>query len=391
MTTTAEAPARVRVPALARGEGVAAEAREAADGIARFALAHMDPSRRDRLWPTDYTVYETNPLSLAVGACGTALFLQDALGALPDEARRWLLEQPRSAGRIPPGLWTGLAGIAVALQRLGEAEAAWACMREAAGSPLLYAEAGLHQGAAGWGAANLRMHEATGRGWHLERAVETGEALLRASRTAPEGRFWPNPSGRVPLGYGYGAAGVGAFLLALSRAVDEPRFRAAAVEAMEHDLAHAVVVEGVSWWGSAVGDHIVLPYWMQGAAGMGELLLRFHRALGDERWLELARQAAEPVRGLFSVTPAQFDGMSGMGEFLLDLHAATGDEEYRHRACEMARSVLCYRIDGDEGVAFPGRHLGRITLDYAQGSAGVGAFLLRLAEGGTSLHHVLLP
>src|SRR5262249_17433814 len=45
------------------------------EGISEYILAKADPSREDRLWPSDYRLFSTNPLSVGYGAVGTALFL----------------------------------------------------------------------------------------------------------------------------------------------------------------------------------------------------------------------------------------------------------------------------------------------------------------------------
>src|SRR5437868_1876016 len=88
------------------------EVRETLFRLAQHVLASMDLKRKDRLWPADPVVFQTNPLNLAHGACGTALFLFDILGELPAEARAWLLNQPVDTASYPPGLYSGIAGVA---------------------------------------------------------------------------------------------------------------------------------------------------------------------------------------------------------------------------------------------------------------------------------------
>ena len=48
-------------------------------------------------------------------------------------------------------------------------------------------------------------------------------------------------------------------------------------------------------------------------------------------------------------------------------------------AHRVARGVLLFQIRrGDEGIAFPGDELWKISCDYLTGSAGIGLFLARL-------------
>lgn len=65
---------------------------------------------------------------------------------------------------------------------------------------------------------------------------------------------------------------------------------------------------------------------------------------------------------------------------MLDVYRSTGDEEYWNKACDIAETILWFRVEDDGGIAFPGRWLNRITHDYATGSAGIGMFLSRLVE-----------
>lgn len=178
--------------ALAADEGLPAhpdaEVRRTLRGVADTLLRTHDGRRTDRLWPADYMVFTTNPLSVAYGACGPALLLRRAAGArgpaaaLPAEVASWMLGQPLGTDTYPPGLYVGLAGIAWAFHDLGWEDRAEAVMAMTYASPLLYAEPGMFLGIAGWGLASLRFHARTGKQVHLDRAVQAGEELLRTAR-----------------------------------------------------------------------------------------------------------------------------------------------------------------------------------------------------------------
>ncbi|HEX7089414.1 MAG TPA: lanthionine synthetase C family protein [Longimicrobiales bacterium] len=356
------------------------ELAEAPKAIARFILGTTDTSRRDRLWPSHFLVYSTNPMSIAYGASGTALFLQDVFGELPEDISHWLLDQPLDTASYPPGLYLGLAGIAYALAELGFPARGEEVMHMAYRSPLLFADPTMLIGAAGWGWASLYFHDRTGDAEYLERAIAAGAHLLATAEREDGLLSWRHSlDGRVHFGFAYGASGIALFLLHLGLRTGDHEFMAAAVGALEHDLRNAHVTREGLAWGRFPGDHLVEPYWLHGGAGVGTTVLRFYEELGDTYYLDFAERIAESLRAKFTLLPGQWEGMSGIGEFHIDMWRLTGDASYRDAAADLAESILLYRIPRPGGMAFPGRWLDRISTDYATGSAGVGAFLQRLA------------
>jgi lantibiotic modifying enzyme len=291
-----------------------------------------------------------------------------------------MLAQPLGVDRYPPGLYVGLAGIARAFAWFGHHDRADDALRLAYTSPLLFDEVGISHGIAGWGLASLSAYAETGNATHLDHAVRGGERLLEvAIADAEGGRHWTSPSdGQTYIGYAHGTSGIAGFLLNLSIATGDPRFRSAAIDGIEFTLRHAYGDDRKLQWFSHVGGRVVYPYWRHGTAGVATSLLRFYDALRDERYLSAARRAAAGLRMLFSSFPGQFDGMSGVGEFLLDMYDITGEGHYHRMAVELAEGVLCFRVETDGGVSFPGRALLRLSTDHAFGSAGTGAFLQRI-------------
>ncbi|WP_031002471.1 lanthionine synthetase C family protein [Streptomyces sp. NRRL F-5727] len=376
------------------GDGVPAcpeaEVRRTVDGIAGLLLRTFDERRTDRLWPADYTVFATNPLSVAYGACGPALLLGSRMrggaapaAGLPPEVAAWMLGRPLDNDTYPPGLYVGLAGIAWAFHDLGWEERGEAVMTLLRSSPLLYDDPSVFLGVAGWGLASLRFHARTGRQLHLDRAVQAGEHLLRTAEREGDTCSWRSSlDGLVHYGYGYGASGIALFLLHLHLATGEERFRSYAVRGLEFDLGRASESSLGLQWQRVEGDPVVYPYWIHGGAGVGSVLVRFHQLLGDERYGELARRVADDTFVTYSYAPGLFEGLAGIGEFMLDMYRCTGDEVYRDRASAIARTVLWFRVEEEGGIAFPGRWLNRIAHDYATGSAGIGMFLSRLVAPG---------
>ncbi|MDQ6770889.1 MAG: lanthionine synthetase C family protein [Gemmatimonadota bacterium] len=353
--------------------------RECVTGVAKDIVSTTTTDRDDRLWPADFMVYQTNPLNLSYGACGTALFLLQALGGIPLEAEAWILRQRLSTSTYPPGLYIGLAGVARAFAWMGHMDRAEEALNLAYKSPLLFDEAGIVHGMAGWGLASVSMHSDTGNPTHLDQAVMAGEHLLAMAKVDQDGQYWPSPSdGHIHLGYAYGTSGIACFLLRLYGETGDARFRSAAIEAMNFTLQHAYKEDEKLRWFSHVGGGTLLPYWRHGTSGIGVALLRFYEMLHEDRYLEAARRAASGVQMCFAAFPCQFDGMSGVGEFLLDMHNVTHEEQYYRYAVDLAESILCFQIETEGGKSFPGRGLARLSADYAYGSAGTAAFLQRV-------------
>jgi hypothetical protein len=366
--------------------------RETLRGLARHMLASMDTRRTDRLFPPDLMAFQTNALNLAHGACGTALFLHDTLGEVPHVVREWLLAQPVEVATYPPGLYSGLAGLAWSFLELGLTERALELLERVPRSPLAFQAADMFDGAAGWGLASLAFHLRTRDARHLEMACQAGEYVVKVAERSDAGVCWRNEAeGSVRLGFGYGGSGVAFFLLCLWRVTREARYLETARRAMDFEVAHAKEQDGGLVWGTATDDSGHRPYWLRGGAGVASTLIRFFEVLKEERYLELAHQAARGCAVFFSAAPHLFEGLASMGETLLDMYRVTGEPRYLEQARRKAMQTLLYRIDRPQGVAFPGRYLLRISHDYGMGGAGIGLFLHRLVGLGPRRFHDLFP
>lgn len=354
--------------------------------IARYILSTTDTSRRDRLWPAHMLVFETNPLSIAYGACGIALFLHEVNGGLPDPVRAWLLDRPIETRFYPPGLYLGTAGIAYAFDRLGFTERALEVMPLVYESPLRDSDASMVLGIAGWGWTSLHFWDRTGNSVFLEHAVDGGDQLLRSAEVEGDTLCWRHSGdGSIHFGYGYGAAGVALFLLELAKRTGEQRFGDAAHRALAHDIGKRVETETGVGWRRYADDTLIEPYWLHGNAGIGTTLLRFYEQTADPEIGALIRTAADSTCIQFSVLPGQWEGMAGIGEFLLDTARILDLPRYRDAAVQLAKTLLWYRVETDDGWAFPGASLARLSTDLATGSAGIGLFLHRLQSGGPRL------
>lgn len=346
-----------------------------------FMKANAEPRRKDRLFPADSAVFETNPLGLAHGAAGALYALRKIEGRVAPELIDWLASVEPSADALPPGLYHGLSGVAWALLDLGRGQAAAAALDKCSGHALLRRSPDLYHGLAGWGMTNLHFWRMTGDPRRLEAAREAGEALLSAAEDREQGLCWPGKDGAVPFGLAHGASGIGLFLLYLDRAAGGG-FETAARRALDFDIAQAMETDngGLSWSRGSDGKMLALPYWKYGSAGVGVAALRFYKATGLERYRDLVEKIFVDCDRKYAVYPGRNDGLAGIGEFLLDAFLETGDVKFRDSALRLARGIELFAIEDGDGAAFPGNGLSRISCDLATGAAGIALFLDRLAR-----------
>ncbi|HLN63648.1 MAG TPA: lanthionine synthetase LanC family protein, partial [Symbiobacteriaceae bacterium] len=204
------------------------------------------------------------------------------------------------------------------------------------------------------------------------------------------GSYWPSPDGKIPVGYAYGASGIALFLLYLYLASGEERFVRVGRAALDFDLSCRVVESGLATFPElAENSTLLLPYWRAGSAGVATTMLRYMQVAGNEDLLTIFDQVLPDVCRKYTVSPGLFTGLSGLGNLLLDCHQVTGDTRYLREAHRTAEGILLYKLERPSGVAFPGDHLYRISVDYGHGSAGVGLFLHRLLHGGPNFNLLL--
>ncbi|WP_225413696.1 class III lanthionine synthetase LanKC [Stigmatella hybrida] len=349
------------------------------EGLKTFILDSADYNRDDRLWPTRPELYWSNPLHLSYGATGTAYFLQRAMGEVPRPVLDWMVNHFKPSD-YPPGLFSGLSGVAWAFLDFGLQAQAEAAMEAAVGSPLIYEHPDLFWGTSGWGLANLAFWHRTGADRYLKRAMDAGEHMLRTKLENAQGAYW-ELNGTMPLGFGHGNSGVALFLLGLHAACKEERFLDAAIKGLDFEMANCEQLEGSVLWFPRVNAPLSAPkspHMRHGSAGVGTALLRGYRATGDERLRKFADRCANTVSERHTNKLWWEYGLAGYGEFLLDMYLFLGDERYLNNAFHLAEAILPHRMTRKNGFAFASQDLFRISCDFGAGSAGVGLFLHRL-------------
>jgi hypothetical protein len=363
--------------------------RKDVERILDYIMSVATYERRDRLYPAWGAVFNTNPLSIAYGACGVAYVINKVKKGVPDRVLEWILAANKKQSLYPPGLYLGLGGVAWTLLDLGAQEAAKNVLESTYDHPLLYESSDLFYGAAGWGLVNLKFFVESGDEKYLRNAERAGCVVAARAHTDSQGLFWPTEDG-IPLGYAHGASGISLFFLYLYLASNKDQFLDIGRRALDFDIAHAYDTGGggLSWKRAVEGANVVFPYWRYGSAGIGMVILRYYRLLKLPDYKRILGGIVLDTSRKYAVFPGFFIGLAGIGEFLLDYYQITGESEGLTGAGRVAAGLSLFRIDRPDGLAYPGERLRRICCDFGTGSAGVGHFLHRLASQSEGAFHL---
>ncbi|MQS08925.1 class III lanthionine synthetase LanKC [Streptomyces alkaliphilus] len=339
------------------------------ESMVRAILSSADPGRTDRLFPGDIAQFaEGGGTCLAHGAAGVLYALAE-VGADPyPEGERWLLDRVAQPDpRTPPGLYDGLAGVALALHRLGHAERA-----------LELTEALCLPGRAkGWEHLPVDLFGGlAGIGLTLDHLADAGagEAARRGAESIAE-RFADHPSLVGPVGPDsragllHGASGAALFLIRRYERDGETARLDAAGAALRRDLSRCVPDRS----GTLLVDEgsRLMPYVGAGSVGIAMVLDAYLAHRPHEEDLARARAAILPAaRSRFYVQPGLFRGRAGM---ILHLARTPLDGPAKDRERDLSEQVdamAWYAVALGGGTAFPGDQMMRLSMDLATGTAG---------------------
>lgn len=347
---------------------------------------HAVAPRSDRFVPAGPEVFESHPYGIAHGAAGVLHAYQRSKRPPPPNLLPWLCAGIRAGGERGDGLIGGDAGIAWVLFDAGETALALSLLQASSIEGAICEAPGLDDGVAGWGLARLKAWHATREPACLGAAIDAGAWLL--ARAKAEGRmlYWQTGKHQA-LGLGRGASGVALFFLQLHLATHEPAYLETARRALDFDLAQAAVgADEIPSWPAWRDTGSVLPYLREGTAGVLAIAARMHACTGDARYRTAIIGAERDLFRRHAIRPGLFDGLAGIGDALLDLAAFLPDRAplYREEALRVAHGITPFLLPRGDALAVPGSELARISCDLATGNAGVGAFLDRLAHGGSA-------
>ena len=260
---------------------------------------------------------------------------------------------------------------------------------------LMYGTAGTLLGA-------VYLYSLTGASEFLDDALLSADRLALARLPAPNGRrgcCWEisaSPDGpAIPyLGLLHGSAGLGLALAHLARVTGDEGHLEIAASGAELLLEEATPAPGsVPSLGRATDDKaLTWPRYLDdtghgvqahchGAGGIGQFLLMLHGLRPDPRYLSAAEGAAWTILGRSAreTRTGPCHGLSGAGHFFLDLYQACQAPQWLTFAQQCGDRLQAYRIAERTGVyTMDGKNA--VSADLMIGYAGVGGFLLRLAD-----------
>jgi tRNA A-37 threonylcarbamoyl transferase component Bud32 len=336
---------------------------EARGALARAILASATPERDDRLFPGDIQQFGGGALGLAFGAAGVLYALDvTGCGVLP-EHENWLAEHATDPERGSGlGLYDGLHGAAYGLAHLGRRDAAAKVLDICLSERWERLGIDLHGGLPGV-ALNLA---------HLSdelSAPELREAAARAAQIVADHVVAAEGAPARP-GLMRGMSGPALMFIRLYERTGDANLLDLAARAIGLDLDGCVTDKNGALH---VNDGSrMLPYLGRGSVGIGMVIDDYLAHREDERLREAQGKIRTAALTRYYAQSTLFSGRAGM---LLHL-ARQGDP----RAATHVRDMAWHALSYGGGLAFPGEHLLRMSMDLATGTAGV---LLAL---GAALH-----
>jgi lantibiotic modifying enzyme len=254
------------------------------------------------------------------------------------------------------------------------------------------------------------FHKTGDRAW-LDLAARAGTRLIELGRPANGGLKWAMDPDfpRLMPNFSHGTAGIAYFLAALYQETGRREYLDAALAGAKYLLSIAKTDGASCLVFHDEPDNKSLYYlgWCHGPVGTARLFYLLSVATGDTSWLDWVRKSAN---GLLQSgipeheTPGFWNnagiccGLAGVGEFFLDLYQALGDKGYLAFSKRVASRLLAKgTVEEGKMSWLQAEHRTRpdylfAQTGYMQGAAGIGTFLLRLADvDGPMKKRVVFP
>ncbi|MCO5970838.1 class III lanthionine synthetase LanKC [Actinoallomurus soli] len=334
---------------------------DARSALSRAILASATPERDDRLFPGDIQQFGGGALGLAYGAAGV-LYALDVTGC-PVEHTDWLI---RHATNPEPGsglgLYDGLYGAAFTLAHLGHLEAAGKVVDLCLGERWERLGTDLYGGLPGVALTLERLAGPLEAPALRDAAAKAAEIVADQVLAATEAPARP--------GLLRGMAGPALMFIRFYEHTGDPNLLDLAAAAIRLDLRRCVTdKEGAL---HVEDGSRILPYLGRGSVGIGLVIDDYLAHREDERFREAREGIRLAAKSVYYAQAGLFGGRAGM---LLHL-ARQGDPRMAAHIRDLAWHALSY----EDGLAFIGENLLRLSMDLGTGTAGV---LLAL---GAALH-----
>ncbi|MFD4957874.1 class III lanthionine synthetase LanKC [Microbacterium sp. NPDC058389] len=335
-------------------------------------IADATPEREDRLWPNDPASLSEPAYAIAHGALGPLVALREAGIEIPVPLMNWVERAFQTSKDDKPGLLNGLAGAALAFERLGMGDLSERALARLHSTGLDSLPPHLYGGLAGIGIAYLELSSA--RSELLPDALDIADRLneLRpAWRSTQLGRVATGSAGVLR-----GPSGSALFALRLYDCTGDRELLTLAEDAIRADLQ--ACVESAD--GSLQVDEgwRVLPYLGSGSAGIALAIAHLLRRSPQSELRTSLDPLTLAAQSEFVLEPGLFQGRAGLVRLHVELAShglsTTATQAALDRHLEL---FSLHALPREAGLGYPGSALLRRSCDLATGSAGV---LLTLAH-----------
>ncbi|RPK64574.1 Serine/threonine-protein kinase Pkn1 [Streptomyces sp. ADI96-02] len=351
--------------------------------------AGATPDRRDRLFPGDPKSFATGGTDLAHGAAGVLHALHSVHAPVPDAWTDWLVDAARRRDPAAPGgLFDGLPGTAVVLDRLGRPDDARELFARAAAAPPS-ASADLMSGRAGTALAALRL-ATSGRTAPdpelLDTALRTAwdlDCLVRGEPVAG------GPAAPPSAGLLRGLSGAALLHLELHALTGEEWLLRAAGAALRREAAHCVAMPDGTVQVRNGKRHLIYVY--HGSSGFALVAQEYLTRREAPELAALLPGVRKGCTSEFVREPGLFTGRAGLVAAAREL----GPGPVGADVLASVRNLSWHLIAREDRLLVPGARLRRCSADLATGAAGLLLAVHVLAADGPApgggRPHGLLP
>ncbi len=358
------------------------ERNEILDGLMSGIKNGIGVAASNYLWACDYRGLNSNPLSMAFGAVGTAPTFSLVGETVPSKVHDWISLALNVDRNYAPGLFMGSSGISWGLMELGRFKEAEQWLRRALNSDLLMDRIDIFFGAAGVGMTCLYFFCILRREEYLERAINIADKILEMSNPAPGNGSYTWELERN--GFGHGHSGLAFFYLTLFRIAQIPRYLEVAESAFKTEIARSYSTENTTLYWQGGGDDIrQMPYFRIGSAGIGSVACRMYETTKNPVYYEYAKKIANGCSLKYSGHPGLFTGIAGIGEFFLDFQQFFQTNEFDDQLENIVDCIKMFTFETELGLCTPSESLTRVSFDYGTGSSGIAHFIHRLINPGS--------
>lgn len=330
--------------------------------LAATICASATPDRTDRLFPGHPAQFRTGGIDVETGAAGVLYALYRAGATVPDEFVDWLMTRALTMLTPRAGLFTGLHGVAVVLDDLGRRDLAQQVLDQTHDLAAPVRGVGLRGGQAGIALALVHLARRTGDTALLDRAVAIAdriEKLVTRNQSTSELRTPTQP------GLLQGMTGVAVLFIRLFEELSDHRYLNIAEICLHRDLGHCKSHSPGTCYMLDGSRH--MPYLDQGSLGLALVMAHYLQHREHPIFDATVAAVRRSCDAVFVFQGGLFQGRAGI---ILGLGAINRSDDAASIEAHVRR-LGWHALTHRNGIAFPGDHNLRLSMDYSTGSAGV--------------------